>query len=87
MLRCILRLFQRSANPQTLYEVLLTIHTTHVEAERAFNACELTLVSFTRLHSRYMACAQWRSGPKCRPEPTAKLPPFPSLQFAYNNLK
>jgi len=79
-----LRFFQRSGNPQTLYEVLLTIQPTPVEAERAFNARGLTLVSFTRLQS--MHCAQWCSDAKCCPGLTVKLPHFPSFQFAYNTL-
>jgi len=35
-----------------VYEALLAIQPTSVEAKKAFNVCGLTLVSFTRLHNR-----------------------------------
>jgi len=30
---------------------------------------------------------QWRSEAKCRPGPTMKVSPFPTLNFAYKNFK
>ena len=41
----------RPANLQTLYEALLTIQPTSVEAERAYSACELFVIKLrSRLH-------------------------------------
>ena len=44
-------LFLTACHLQTHFEALLTIQPTFVEVERAFNACGLTLVSFTRFHN------------------------------------
>jgi len=40
-----------------------------------------------KLTRGYLWCDQWHSEAKCRPGLAIKVPPFPSLKFAYKQLK